>query len=112
MAVLFHVTCLSFVFFRADSLGAALHYFRILFDAGAGGWLMNGFGLDALNAWLLMGLLYSPVLLVQIHQEIREDLLSPLAMTPGPRIILCTILLVMLLMLGKTDGGAFIYVQF
>ena len=112
MALLFHVVCLSFVFFRSDSVGAAFGYLRVLFDVGAGCWLASGFGLGTFNAWLLMGLLYAPVLLVQIHQETKDDLLSPLGMTLGARVLWGTALLVMLLLLGKTDGGAFIYVQF
>jgi len=112
MAVLFHVACLSFVFFRADSVEAAVHSFRVLFDTSTGGWLLGGFGLATLNAWLLMALLGAPVLLMQMHQELRQDLLSPLGMTLGARVLWCTALLVMILLFGKTDGGAFIYVQF
>ena len=82
------------------------------FDLRAGGWLWNGFGLDSLNAWLLMGMLYAPVLIVQISQEIRGDLLAPLSWNPWFRAALCAVAGGMLLALAKTSGGAFIYIQF
>lgn len=110
--VLFHVVCFSFVLFRSASLAAAIGVFRRLFDFRAGGMLWGGFGVDVLNAWLLMGVLCSPVLLVQISQESRGDLLAPLSWTPLCRAAFCATIMIMMLMLAKTSGGAFIYVQF
>lgn len=112
MLAFFHVVCLGFIFFRSASLVEALRYFGVLFDLRAGGWLWNGFGLDSLNAWLLMGMLYAPVLIVQASQEVRGDLLAPLSWNPWFRAALCAVSGGMLLVLAKTSGGAFIYVQF
>lgn len=112
MAILFHVVCLGLVFFRADSLGDAFHFFRLLFDASDGVWLMNGFGLECLNIWLMATLFYGIVFIVQIHQEIKGDLLSPLAMTPLPRIILYITITIMLLMFGKIGSSTNIYANF
>ena len=69
-------------------------------------------GLATLNAYLAMLLLYSPVLAVQIQQERRDDLLYPLSMSLPSRILLYAAMAILLLTLGKTDGGAFIYIQF
>lgn len=110
MAALFHAVCFSFVLFRSPTMGDALRFFGVLLGfqagvAGAGGWA-------ALNAYLAMAILYFPVLAVQIHQERRGNLLSPLSLSLLPRMALYAAIAIMLLTLGKTGGGAFIYIQF
>ena len=56
----------------------------MLFDMSGGGGLLGGVDPATLSAWFLIGLLYTPVLIIQIHQEIRNDQLSPLSMTLFP----------------------------
>lgn len=110
MALLFHTVCLSYVFFRSPSMAEAFRTYGVLFGLHAGA--AGAGGLATLNAYLAMLLLYSPVLAVQIQQERRGDLLYPLSMSLPSRILLYAAMAILLLTLGKTDGGAFIYIQF
>ncbi len=110
IAVLFHVVCLSFVLFRSQSMAEAFRTYGVLFGIHESA--MGVGGLATLNAYLAMLLLYAPVLLVQIQQERSGDLLYPLSMSLLPRSLLYAAMAILLLTLGKTDGGAFIYIQF
>ena len=110
IALLFHAVCLSFVLFRSPSMAEAFRTYGVLFGLSANGPVAGG--LATLNAYLAMLLLYSPVLAVQIQQERYGDLLYPLSMSLLPRILLYAAMAILLLTLGKTDGGAFIYIQF
>ena len=110
IALLFHAVCLSFVLFRSPSMAEAFRTYGVLFGFSANGPVAGG--LATLNAYLAMLFLYSPVLAVQIQQERHGDLLYPLSMSLLPRILLYAAMAILLLTLGKTDGGAFIYIQF
>ena len=110
VALLFHVVCLSYVFFRSPSMAVAFRTYGVLFGLSSNAPVAGG--LATLNAYLAMLLLYSPVLAVQIQQERHDDLLYPLSMSLLPRILLYAVMAILLLTLGKTDGGAFIYIQF
>ena len=110
MVLLFHAVCFGFVLFRFPRWRKPRRFFGVLFGSHAGA--TDGGGLATLNAYLAMLLLYFPVLVVQIQQERRGDLLYPLSMSLLPRVLLYAVMAILLLTLGKTDGGAFIYIQF
>lgn len=112
MILMFQIISLSFVLFRSGSVNEALNIYRIMFDLKSITFALSNWDLALINSCLAIVTLYAPVFFVQIHQEVHDDLLSPLSMSPWPRAVLYTVVTVMLLTLAKTGGGMFIYVQF
>ena len=104
-AWMFHLVCLGWLFFRAESLGQVGDMLRGMFtnfawDAGAS---------DMLATQVILCL---PLWLVQLLQVKTGQLAAPTELSPVPRIALYATLILMFLALGNTGGGAFIYFQF
>ena len=102
---MFHLVCLSWLFFRANSLEQAWTMLRNIF---------TGFSWDitAANGLMTVIILCAPLWFVQVLQIKTGSLSAPLALSPLPRAALYAVMLVMFLALGNTGGGAFIYFQF
>ena len=103
--VMFHLACLGWVFFRAETIGQAF---------GVIGGIFHGFAWDirAVNILTAMVLLCLPMWLVQVLQvkSGRLDAVSGLSLVP--RLALYAVMALMFVWLGNTGGGAFIYFQF
>ena len=102
---MFHLVCLGWLFFRANSLGqvgAMLHGLATNFawNANAG---------NMLTAMIVYCL---PLWLVQALQVKTNDLSAPMKLSLAPRAALIAVMGWMFITLGNTGGGAFIYFQF
>ena len=101
----FHLVCLGWLFFRANSMGQVGQMLTNVFtnfawDAAAGNMLAS------------VILLCLPLWVVQILQVKAGTLMAPTQLSLIPRAALYATLVLMLLALGNTGGGAFIYFQF
>lgn len=105
MIAMFHAVCLSWLLFRAESMGVVS---RML--AGA---LSDPRWLPACTDWVIqMMVLAWPLALVELLQERTGDALAPVRLSLFPRVALYGILLLMVVGLGNTGSRAFIYFQF
>jgi len=103
--VLFHLVCLGWLFFRANSLEQAGGMLVNLFA----GWQWDA---GAMNMAAALVLLCLPLWLVQMLQVRTGDLEAPLGLSLVPRTALVAAMAWMFVALGNTGGGAFIYFQF
>jgi len=102
---MFHVICISWLLFRAESMGQAVEMFIAVFSSG---WWHHAAG-----QWMIqLVILCAPLLAVQVLQARTGDLLAPIRLTIFPRLTLYIVVLVMLITLGNTGSRAFIYFQF
>ena len=104
-AGMFHLVCLGWLFFRADSVGQVAAMLREM----VGHFAWNAEAANMLAAILLLCL---PLWLVQLLQVKTRDLLAPAGLSLVPRTALYAVMILMFLALGNTGGGAFIYFQF
>ena len=102
---MFHLVCLGWLFFRADSLGQVATMLREMFGHFA-------WNAEAANMLATLLLLCLPLWLVQGLQVKTRDLLAPTGLSWVPRTALYAVIILMFLALGNTGGGAFIYFQF
>jgi len=102
---MFHLVCLGWLFFRADSMGQAGSMLRGVFTNFA-------WNVDAANMLVSLILFCLPLWLVQGLQIKSDDLAAPLKLSLFPQVLLYTVMILMFLALGNTGGGAFIYFQF
>jgi alginate O-acetyltransferase complex protein AlgI len=103
--VMFHLVCLGWLFFRANSVGQALAMLGQMFTA-------FHWDLAAANSLALLVILCLPLWGVQLLQVQTGRLDAPLGLSAVPRITLYAAMIWMFLALGHTGGGAFIYFQF
>jgi len=105
MAVMFHLVCLGWIFFRARSFA----HVQVLFDA-----LFNNFVFTeaaARGLWQMLALV-SPLVLVQVIQERTGDTAALLKLSTLARSAAYSVVVMMLLALGSFGGKEFIYFQF
>jgi D-alanyl-lipoteichoic acid acyltransferase DltB (MBOAT superfamily) len=103
--LLFHLVCLGWLFFRAESLGQAGALLQQIFTA----FEWNGQAVNMLAALIVLCL---PLWLVQGLQVRTGRLDAPMELSLVPRAALLAEMILMFLALGHTGGGAFIYFQF
>ncbi len=103
--LLFHLVCLGWLFFRADSLGQAGFLLQQLFTAFE-------WNIQATNMLVSLVLLCLPLWLVQGLQVRTGRLTAPMELSLAPRAALFAVMILMFAALGHTGGGAFIYFQF
>ena len=103
--LLFHLVCLGWLFFRAESLGQAGALLQQIFTA----FEWNGQAVNMLAALIVLCL---PLWLVQGLQVRTGRLDAPMELSLVPRAALLAVMILMFLALGHTGGGAFIYFQF
>jgi len=110
-AAYFQVTCLGWLIFRATSMAQVGSFLASIF----GGWRW-GAGANAMAGEL--ALLVAPLLLVQLFQASKEDLMEPLELAPARRMAvamtglgLCLIHWI-LFQPALRGGQDFIYFQF
>lgn len=102
---MFHLACLGWLFFRAESMGQAGEMLKQMVTAFQ-------WNVDAANMLVLICLLCLPLWCVQMLQVKTGYLEAPRELSAVPRIALWTTMALMFLILGNTGGGAFIYFQF
>lgn len=102
---MFHLVCLTWLFFRSASLTQAGQMLRGMFFS----WQWD---VSALNMAMTLILLCLPLWLVQFLQVKTLDLNAPLGLSLAPRAALYAVMLLLFMTLGHTGGGAFIYFQF
>lgn len=103
--LMFHLVCLGWLFFRAESLPQAGEILRAIFTNFA-------WDVHAANMLTTIFLLCAPLWFVQILQVKTGQLLAPMELSIVPRTILTAVMILMFLALGNTGGEAFIYFQF
>lgn len=103
--VMFHLACLGWVFFRADSFGKAWGVLSRMFT----GWCWD---IRAANMLTAMLLLCAPMWIVQALQWTTDDMEAARKLSPVPKAALWLVMALMFTWLGNTGGGAFIYFQF
>ena len=102
---MFHAVCVSWLLFRAESIGQALEMFLSFFSTA---WWHESLAPGLFQ----LSVLCTPLFLVQVLQTRTSDLLSPMRLSLVPRLLLYSIVLLMLVTLGNTGSRAFIYFQF
>jgi D-alanyl-lipoteichoic acid acyltransferase DltB (MBOAT superfamily) len=105
VAVMFHLTCFSWLIFRAESFTQLTHLLQCLTT----GWAISGSVLQM--AWLI-GVLCAPLLLVHLLEEASDDQEIIRHLSLFPRTVAYTMAAGGLLMLGSFGGREFIYFQF
>jgi alginate O-acetyltransferase complex protein AlgI len=102
--VMFHLTCLGFMIFRAESVGAIAGYL---------GLFTGPFELGVAASWLLpMAVLVLPLMAMQVAQAMSDDLEVVLRWPPIVRVGVYLVLGFMIVLLGEDGGQPFIYFQF
>lgn len=101
----FHLVCVGWLFFRAESMGQAGEMLVRIFT----GFAWNA---EAANMLAALFLFCLPLWLVQMLQMKTGHLLAPAELSLVPRVALFAAMVLMFLALGNTGGGAFIYFQF
>jgi alginate O-acetyltransferase complex protein AlgI len=112
MVATFHIACVAFVFFRSPSLLVALEHLWTMFTPHGTLWLLGPLPSEQFSWLFALVVLATPLVVVQILQENRNDLLAPMQLSIVPRTVLFSTILLMLLTLGNAGGQAFIYFQF
>ena len=102
--ITFHAVCLAWVFFRADSVTAAL---RMLGQLGHFAWTS-----DYAAAWLFLGLLGGLGLLIDLKLERSGSEYLFANDSTGLRIGAVATAMVLLMLFAASEGNAFIYFQF
>jgi len=106
MAVTFHLVCLCWLFFRADSAGQA---FAMLGRLAGGGWHFGGLETGMLS---LMALYLIPLVAYEWWCEKKGDLLALTRSHWGWRAIIYVYMLWMILFFGSPVQQEFIYFRF
>ncbi len=102
---MFHLACIGWLLFRAQTLGQVGTMLRGLVMPGNFAW-------SDLSPWITFVLLCSPLWLVQLLQEKTGDPLAPMKLSLFPRTMLLAVIFLMLWAVGNTGSRAFIYFQF
>ena len=103
--VMFHLVCLGWVFFRAESFGEAWGVLARTFTD----WTWD---IRAANMLTAMVLLCWPLWLIQALQCATDDMEASRRLSVVPRAALILVMALMFICVGNTGGGAFIYFQF
>ena len=102
---MFHLVCVGWLFFRAESMGQVGSMLRAIF--------MNfSWDLGAANLGAAMMIFCLPLWLVQWLQVKTGKLNAPMELSLVPRVMLVASMVLLFLSFGNTGGGAFIYFQF
>ena len=105
--VFFHLVCLGWLIFRAQSLEQLLSMLNILF--------VGPFNLPWEVTWAIMKKLAfygGPVLVLQVFQDYRKDVMAMYRLPWFLRGIFYYALIMMILIYGVTEANDFIYFQF
>lgn len=107
----FHLVCLGWLIFRAESVGQVLHLLDVLISPWpwwvlAGAVSLNNVGLGMFLACIL------PLLLMQWWQHRRQHLEAFMALPVGIRALAYMVMFYGLIIYGMTDARNFIYFQF
>jgi len=103
--LMFNLTCVSWVFFRANSLSDAIAIFIRL----TAGWNL---AISELNILIPLVVLSTPLWAIQWLQEKKMDPEPFTKLAPISQGLLMAVMLIYLLAYGNTGGQAFIYFQF
>ena len=102
---MFHLVCVGWLFFRAESMGQVGSMLRAIF--------MNfSWDLGAANLGAAMMIFCLPLWLVQWLQVKTGKLNAPMELSLVPLVMLVASMVLLFLSFGNTGGGAFIYFQF
>ncbi len=102
---MFHLACVGWLFFRANSLGQVGDIVRSLTTNFS-------WNTDAANMLMAILICCAPLWLVQWLQVKTGKLSAPMELSFLPKTVFLATLAWMFLTLGNTGGGAFIYFQF
>ncbi|MCA9079633.1 MAG: MBOAT family protein, partial [Planctomycetaceae bacterium] len=102
---MFHLVCIGWLFFRANSITQAMTFLQQL----ASVWAWDT--VTAQMAWPLV-LLCGPLMIAQYLEESTRDLNYVQHLTLFPRTVVYTVVLLLILGLGSFGGREFIYFQF
>ena len=102
--VVFHLVCLSWVFFRAESLSSALSLLR-----GLGHWAWQPEYLVALK---FLALFAGPMLLIDLYLERSGQEYIFQESTPAARVAFACGVIVLISLFSANQANAFIYFQF
>ena len=102
---MFHAVCLSWLFFRAQSMTQVGNMLQ-------GACTNLTLGPNTVNWAIGTFILCLPLWMVQFLQVRTGDLDAPLKLSLVPRTALYAVVLAMLLSFGNTGGQPFIYFQF
>ncbi len=103
VSTMFPLTVIGWIIFRVDSV-AGLRAFA------SGAWVSNE--VDHELAWATLAAIWLPVLLMQLAQLARDDLLVPMRLPAVLRGILYGLLIAACVALGTGESKEFIYFQF
>jgi D-alanyl-lipoteichoic acid acyltransferase DltB (MBOAT superfamily) len=102
--LIFHFVCLSWIFFRAPSLGAAWQMLK-----GLGVWSWRP---EFPAAFLFLAIFSIPLLLVDLYLEWSGDEYCFASATVQPRVAFGLACALVIALLGANEANAFIYFQF
>ncbi len=102
---MFHLVCVGWLFFRAESMAQAGSLLRAI---------VTNFSWDlgSANLGATLLLFCMPLWLVQLLQVKTGNLNAPMELSLVPRTALLATMILLFLAFGNTGGGAFIYFQF
>ncbi len=101
----FHLVCLGWLFFRAETMTQVFHMLRAL--------VLNFHFVPQVSHMLKNLLTFSFILLmVQIYEYVRKDFFAPFKWKPLPQICFYLMIFYCILFLGVTSSEQFIYFQF
>jgi hypothetical protein len=103
--ILFHLVCVGWLFFRANTLEQAVTFLRQL----PTGWEWS---LEVSQLSWQISLLCGPLMIWHILQEHLKDLNLAINLTAFPRAVIYCVMALMILTLGQFGGREFIYFQF
>lgn len=106
VVVMFHVVCVGWLLFRADSMARVG---SMLGSFASGAWTLD---LRTANDFAALALLVAPLLAIEVLQERARDTLAPLGLSLLPRAALLALLTLLVLRIGNTGSLEFIYFQF
>lgn len=103
--IFYHLICLGWLFFRAENFGQVMTFF-------------NSFNLELhvspgfYNDLLAAGLLIAPIFGMQYLTEYYRDQYVVFRLSALPRAMITGGMIILISLVGYTDGNAFIYFQF
>lgn len=103
----FHLVCVGWIFFRAETLGQSFYMLKLLFF---------NFQLPPLGQFLLdfraLTFFLSILIVLEITQFIKKDSWTPARLSPGTQAAFYILCFYLTLVYGVTGGAEFIYFQF
>ncbi len=104
--LMFQFTCLGWLIFRAQSVQQVTDFLgNIFFNAGSPSWIVGYYALQ-------IAFYTIPLLIVQILQKKRNDMLAVLQLPPIPRWAVFILMFYLMTMWGEFGGKEFYYFNF